>query len=98
MQTIIHESVIIHLVCYRYALAEYDVVDCLPKNGLLPDSMGGVYLQLCGGSRLLLLFLQLAGGAVPSTRPCILCDNHLTESRLSWTVPFIGWHLKVWFC
>jgi hypothetical protein len=93
-----HKSVIVLYFCYRYALAEYDAVDCLPKDRLLSDSMGRVYLQLCGGSGLLLQFLQLAGRAVPSTSFCILCDNYLTERRLPWTISFIGWHLKVWFC
>jgi len=73
-------------------------VDYLPKDRLLPDSVGGVYLQLCGGSDLLLLFLQLAGRPFPPTGSRVLRDNHLTEPRLPWAVSFIGWHLKVWFC
>ena len=73
-------------------------MDYLPKDRLLPDCMGGVYIQLCGGSDLLLLFLQLAGRAVPPASFCILCDNYLTEPRLPWTISFSGWHLKTWFC
>jgi hypothetical protein len=84
--------------CYRCALAEYDDVDYIPEDRLLPDSMGGVYLQLCGGSDLLLLLLQLAGRTVPSTSFCILCDNYHTEPSLPWTVSFVGWHIKIWFC